>query len=236
LSETKHDSIPSHVRAVVEAADRLNQCMAEFPDAPEAWLEDAESLHGALCKCPGTRTYAIAHYETAIWEAGGRGEYQLVIFDADGTLVRPKSGKDFREHADDWELLPGRLCACQGLQANGVKLAIASNQGGVAFGYLAESAIRQALHDLGADIGAHMVRFCPFHPDGTLPQYRCDSADRKPSPGMLQAVMNQLKIPSEHTLFVGDRSEDEGAAKAAGVAFQWADTFFAPFVAQETLP
>jgi D-glycero-D-manno-heptose 1,7-bisphosphate phosphatase len=236
LSDTKHDSIPSHVRAVVEAADRLNQCMAEFPDAPEAWLEDAESLHGALCKCPGTRTYAISHYETAIWEAGGRGEYQLVIFDADGTLVRPKSGKDFREHADDWELLPGRLCACQGLQANGVKLAIASNQGGVAFGYLAEPAIRQALHDLGADIGAHMVRFCPFHPDGTLLQYRCDSADRKPSPGMLQAVMNQLKIPSEHTLFVGDRSEDEGAAKAAGVAFQWADTFFAPFVAQETLP
>jgi D-glycero-D-manno-heptose 1,7-bisphosphate phosphatase len=221
---------------VVHAADRLNQCMAEFPNAPEAWSEYAESLHEALCKCPGTRTHAIRQYEVALWEAGGLGEYQLVIFDADGTLVRPKSGKDFREHADDWELLPGRLCACQGLKANGVKLAIASNQGGVAFGYLAEPAIRQALHDLGAAIGAHVVRFCPFHPDGTLPQYRCDSSDRKPSPGMLQSILLQLAIRPEHTLFVGDRSEDEGAAKAAGVHFQWADKFFAPFVIQETLP
>jgi len=53
---------------------------------------------------------------------------------------------------------------------------------------------------------------------------------------MLQAIMAKLAIPPEHALFVGDRSEDEGAAKAAGVAFQWTDTFFAPFVAQETLP
>jgi D-glycero-D-manno-heptose 1,7-bisphosphate phosphatase len=167
---------------------------------------------------------------------GWRGRYQLVIFDADGTLVRPKSGKDFREHADDWELLPGRLCACQGLTANGVKLAIASNQGGVAFGYLNEGAIRHALNVLGQQIGAYPVCMCPYHPDGKLPAYRGDSPDRKPSPGMLQSIMNQLEIPSEHTLFVGDRSEDEGAAKAAGVHFQWADTFFAPFVAQEALP
>jgi hypothetical protein len=58
---------------VVHAADRLNQCMAEFPNAPEAWSEYAESLHEALCKCPGTRTYAIAQYETALWRTGGLG-------------------------------------------------------------------------------------------------------------------------------------------------------------------
>lgn len=46
--------------AVVKAADRLNQCLAEFPDYPAAWREYLDALHDALAKCPGTRTHAMA--------------------------------------------------------------------------------------------------------------------------------------------------------------------------------
>jgi histidinol phosphatase-like enzyme len=45
---------------------------------------------------------------------------------------------------------------------------------------------------------------------------------RKPLPGMLQAAINLSIMPTE-ILMVGDRTEDEGAAQAAGVSFMWAD-------------
>lgn len=49
---------------------------------------------------------------------------------------------------------------------------------------------------------------------------------RKPNPGMLwMAMMVWDAMPAE-TLFVGDSEEDEMAARAAGVDFEWADHFF----------
>jgi D-glycero-D-manno-heptose 1,7-bisphosphate phosphatase len=53
---------------------------------------------------------------------------------------------------------------------------------------------------------------------------------RKPSPGMIRAAIeNRLPWSSggyDRVIFVGDRPEDEGAAIAAGVEFQWAKDFF----------
>src|SRR5260221_2433900 len=63
---------------------------------------------------------------------------KLVIFDVDGTIVTTKSGETFRKTADDWQWLPGRLEKLQELDRQGVKLAIATNQGGVAFEYRSE--------------------------------------------------------------------------------------------------
>ena len=70
---------------------------------------------------------------------------KLVIFDADGTLVKTKSGRTFRKTADDWEWLPGRLEKLQELRAQGKELAVATNQGGVAFGFLPEESMQTQL-------------------------------------------------------------------------------------------
>lgn len=70
---------------------------------------------------------------------------KLVIFDVDGTLVSTKSGATFRKSADDWQWLPGRLQKLQTLDRLGVKLAVASNQGGVAYGLLDPREIRHEL-------------------------------------------------------------------------------------------
>lgn len=39
-------------------------------------------------------------------------------------------------------------------------------------------------------------------------------------------IFDNFEADPDETLFVGDRPEDEEAAKNAGCAFQWADTFF----------
>lgn len=59
----------------------------------------------------------------------------LVILDKDGTLVEPASGKEFVQSPGDQRLLPGVAERIAELKAMGAKVAIASNQGGVAAGH-----------------------------------------------------------------------------------------------------
>jgi D-glycero-D-manno-heptose 1,7-bisphosphate phosphatase len=49
---------------------------------------------------------------------------------------------------------------------------------------------------------------------------------RKPGPGMLREAMSDFEADPDETLYVGDRPEDEQAAKNAGVDFVWASEFF----------
>jgi len=52
------------------------------------------------------------------------------------------------------------------------------------------------------------------------------TARRKPSGAMIREAMARYVYSASETLYVGDRPEDEAAARNAGVGFQWADDFF----------
>lgn len=49
---------------------------------------------------------------------------------------------------------------------------------------------------------------------------------RKPFAGMIDAACVLFGVEPHECLFIGDRSEDEEVASAAGCIFQWAHTFF----------
>jgi len=151
---------------------------------------------------------------------------KLIIFDVDGTLTSTKSGATFRKSADDWQWLPGRLAKLQELDRQGVKLAIATNQGGVAFGYLGALEIRHELMKMSKEGHITWVEMCFSHPKATIAAYQEDSPRRKPGAGMLLAILEASGEKPEDTLMVGDREEDEQAAKNAGVAFRWSRDFF----------
>jgi D-glycero-D-manno-heptose 1,7-bisphosphate phosphatase len=154
----------------------------------------------------------------------------LVICDIDGTLVKPKSGGDFRKSADDWQWLPGRLEELQRLKAEGKSIRFATNQGGVAFEYLDERDVHneflRMVREIGYPPGHNIVHVCFTHPKAKLVGYREDSPRRKPGPGMLLEAMRQEDVTPEQTLMVGDRPEDQQAAAAAKVDFVWAWQFF----------
>lgn len=155
--------------------------------------------------------------------------YKLVCLDVDGTLGSPKSGGDFREFADDWEFFPGRIEACQKLVEQGVKLLTVSNQGGVCFPWskFSEEQITAALAETAKAIGAiASLVACSSTHEKALERYRFDDPRRKPAPGMILEAMKLADVEASETLMVGDRSEDEAAAKAAGVDFVWAKDFF----------
>lgn len=153
-------------------------------------------------------------------------EYKLVIFDDENTISRTKSGERNRKTVDDWELYPDVLPRLGALQARGVKVGIASNKGGVAFGYHGPEEVEWQMTILGARVLADAVRWCPHHPDGHVVPYAGPCTCRKPYPGMLLEIMKQLQVSPEDTLMVGDRPEDKAAAIQAGCDFQLANEFF----------
>ena len=157
---------------------------------------------------------------------------KLVISDVDGSLVKTKSGATFRKTADDWQWLPGRLEKLQELHRQGKRLSFASNQGGVAYGYMEETDIIEQLYIMVSQIMGESkpeyfyMGVCFTHPKASLPEYRQDDQRRKPGPGMLLEAMEHCHVEPEQTLMVGDRPEDEEAAKAAGCVFMWSEAFF----------
>ncbi len=152
---------------------------------------------------------------------------KLVIFDVDGTLVTTKSGETFRKTADDWQWLPGRKEKLGNVFKQNVVLGIATNQGGVAFGYMEEGLIAKEIDRLASEALIGWVEICYTHPNACIPEYyHANDPRRKPGPGMLLQIMQYTQIGPIHTLMVGDRPEDEQAAQNAGVAFAWSTDFF----------
>jgi len=152
-------------------------------------------------------------------------EHRLYIFDVHGTLTVTKSGATFPKSADDWQWLPGRLAKLRMLRLSRIKLAIATNQGGVAFGYLDPADMRAELSKMAEEAHIALVTMCFSHPNATIEQFKEDSARRKPGPGMLLECIKMSGESKEDCIMIGDHEEDKEAAKAAGIDFEWSDEF-----------
>lgn len=155
--------------------------------------------------------------------------YDLILYDYNGTLVETLSGDAFPRNTGDWRVLPRRQTVCARWQALGVRMAIVTNQGGVAFGYQRSGDIAYQIEHVGRDLGMIGAMLCYGHPQATWHTLYITPPDddwRKPGPAMLQWLMDMTQVTPERTLMVGDRPEDAEAAKRAGVAFQWASEHF----------
>lgn len=151
--------------------------------------------------------------------------YELIIFDADGTLRRcTVEGQPCPNRGGEWALIPGVQERLGQIDWGVTGLGIASNQGGIAYGFLDERTAYLLLANMvraatGRWAKAGSIRFCP-HKAGD------DCLCRKPRPGMLLAVMRLWNVAPSRTLFVGDMGSDRLAAEAAEVDFVWAADFF----------
>lgn len=99
---------------------------------------------------------------------------------------------------------------------------IVTNQSGVARGKYDELAVRDLLGWIGDEVrvmGGTVddVRYCPFHPDASVPAYRALSDWRKPAPGMLLDLIRAWELDPARCLMIGDQDTDLRAAAAAGV-------------------
>jgi histidinol-phosphate phosphatase family protein len=132
---------------------------------------------------------------------------RAVLFDRDGTLVH-----DVPYNGDPTKVQPvdGARQALERLRAEGVRLAVVTNQSGIGHGLItaeqAESVNQRVEALLGPFEGIHL---CPHvAEDGCV----C----RKPQPGLVKQACSEAGVEPARTVLVGDIGSDVGAARAAG--------------------
>jgi D-glycero-D-manno-heptose 1,7-bisphosphate phosphatase len=139
----------------------------------------------------------------------------VVFIDRDGTIVKIYEGRPANT-VDEIELLPGVPEGMRELKDAGLQVILATNQGGIALGYMTEEvllAMNARINELLALSKApaiDAVYFCPHAP--TAGCY-C----RKPNPGMLLAAARDLDIDVQKSYFIGDDVRDMDCAFRAGV-------------------
>ncbi|NES31064.1 D-glycero-alpha-D-manno-heptose-1,7-bisphosphate 7-phosphatase, partial [Micromonospora terminaliae] len=133
--------------------------------------------------------------------------YDAVLLDRDGTLV-----EDVPYNGDPEKVrpLPGAREALDRLRAAGLRLAVVTNQSGLARGYFTE----RQMHAVHARIGELLG---PFDHWAICPHDDTDGcACRKPAPGLVHEAARALGTVPRRCVLVGDIGRDMAAALAAG--------------------
>jgi histidinol-phosphate phosphatase family protein len=151
----------------------------------------------------------------------------LLFLDRDGTLNR-SLGHRPPNVPEEVELFPNVASTLARYAADGWKLVVITNQGGVSRGYLSEAqarAVLQRVVDL-LTVPVAAMYLCPHMPDAPVVEYDLDCPNRKPRPGFILDALERFGAQPADCLLVGDAVTDRQAAQAAGVPFCWADRFF----------
>ena len=137
---------------------------------------------------------------------------KLVILDRDGTINQ--DSEQYIKSPAEWKPIPGSLEAIARLTQDGWRIAVATNQSGIARGLFDMStlnAIHAEMHRAVGQAGGRIdaIFFCPHAADSN-----CEC--RKPKPGLLHEIGARFGVELDDVPVIGDSARDAAAAAAAG--------------------
>lgn len=170
---------------------------------------------------------------------------KLLLLDLDGTVRTTKSGATFINDPHDQQIIKEAAAAIACYPFDWAVVGI-TNQGGVAAGHKSlEDAVKEQSYTLELCPRLAAIIFCVDFAGETridvvrpgvleinpkfnhhLTHDKLKGTYRKPSPGMLLWAMEWSGVDKADCIYVGDRTEDEQAASAAGVDFLWATKWY----------
>ncbi len=137
---------------------------------------------------------------------------KLIILDRDGVIN--EDSDEYVKSPDEFKFIPGSLEAIARLNNAGFRVAIATNQSGLARGYFGLDALNQmhaklyrALDSVGGSI--ELIAFCPHGPDDAC---TC----RKPEPGLYLQIAERMGCTLTDVPIIGDSARDLEAARTVG--------------------
>jgi D-glycero-D-manno-heptose 1,7-bisphosphate phosphatase len=137
---------------------------------------------------------------------------KFIILDRDGVINYDSA--EYIKSEQEWTAIPGSLRAIGRLYRSGYRIAVITNQAGLARGKFTI----ENLNAIHSKMNAHLAQYggaieaifyCPHAPED-------DCACRKPRPGMFLDLSNRLGMSLEGIVAVGDKDSDIEAARAAG--------------------
>ncbi len=139
---------------------------------------------------------------------------KLIILDRDGVINHDSD--NYIKSVEEFIPLPGSLEAIARLNRAGYKVAIATNQSGIARGYYdldTLDAMHQKLANELDKIGGQVdyIAFCPHGPDD-----HCNC--RKPLTGLLEEIAHHFNTELTGVPVVGDSLRDLQSAQAVGAS------------------
>jgi D-glycero-D-manno-heptose 1,7-bisphosphate phosphatase len=138
---------------------------------------------------------------------------RAAVFDRDGTLIQDAG---YLSDPEGVILLEGVKTTLNLLKKAKFRLAMVSNQSGIGRGMFNESdciEVNQRLEEL-LELKFDAIEYCPHRPGEGC---RC----RKPSPYLIQKVLDDLECDTRMSFFAGDKRSDIEAGNDAGVRTIW---------------
>jgi D-glycero-D-manno-heptose 1,7-bisphosphate phosphatase len=139
---------------------------------------------------------------------------KLILLDRDGVINKELGG--YVTNPDDFEVLPHVIPNLIKLKNAGIKVAVITNQGGIAKGLYTHQTLAKIHQKLNLILKAHHLVFdeiyyCPHHTD--FGKCLC----RKPGSIMIEKALARFGVNPKEAIMIGDTQRDIEAANASGV-------------------
>lgn len=137
---------------------------------------------------------------------------KLIILDRDGVINHDSD--DYIKSPEEWRPIHGSLEAIAALHRAGYTVVVVTNQSGVGRGMYSEATLAAIHEKMLAAVeaaGGRLARifYCPHSPEAG-----CDC--RKPLPGMLTRVEEELGLSPVGAPLIGDKESDLELARRVG--------------------
>ncbi len=144
---------------------------------------------------------------------------RALFLDRDG-VINHDSG--YTSSIENFQFIDGIFDLCRAAKQLGYLIIVVTNQAGIGRGYYTEADFLKLTEWMckrfeaeGAPITE--VFYCPYHPEYGEGNYKKESFDRKPNPGMLLRAAEKYNIDLVHSIMIGDKDSDMQAASKAGI-------------------
>ena len=146
-------------------------------------------------------------------------KHKAIFLDRDGVI---NVEKNYVHRVEDFEFTEGIFEFCALVQRLNFRIFIITNQAGIGRGYYTIEEFDRLTEWMLAQFRARgiciaKVYYCPYHPTSGVGEYRKDSFERKPNPGMILEAKREFDLDLSKSILVGDKDSDLEAGRAAGV-------------------